>query len=165
MLPRPETACSQRQTDLLRAAPCALFAFWLMAFPMEGPLLDGKAMMEWFLWPHVLGLLACTHRAISQRFHRFFIAGTLLMTAGTFAYAFLADGHGVLILLVLGAASAPFFVQALLWLRATSRPVLLGALCMTTGILGLLLLMLPFFFASPLAMEVLKHWFRKNRAR
>ena len=27
------------------------------------------------------------------------------------------------------------------------------------------LLMLPFFFASPLAMEVLKHWFRKNRAR
>ena len=25
------------------------------------------------------------------------------------------------------------------------------------------LLMLPFFFASPVAMELLKHWFRKTR--
>lgn len=127
-------------TDLLLAAPFALYVLWLTAFPMAGPLLGDKVAMDWFLWPHALGLLVCAHRAAVRYARQLFIGGTLLTAAATFAYALLMDACGAALLAMLGFAAAPMLIQTLLQLKITSRPILLSALCLGVGNFAMLVL-------------------------
>ena len=126
--------------DLLLAAPFALYVLWLTAFPMSGSLLGTRVAMDWFLWPHALGLLVCAQRAVNPYFLRLFVGGTLLTAACTLVYAPLADSHGETLLALLGIAAAPLLVQTLLLLKTTSRPILLSAVCLGAGNFGMLAL-------------------------
>ena len=126
--------------DILLAAPFALYVLWLTAFPMAGPLLGTRVAMDWFLWPHALGLLVCAQRAVNPYFQRLFVGGTLLTAVCTFAYASLADSHGETLLTILGIAAATLLVQTLLLLKTTSRPILLSAVCLGAGNFGMLAL-------------------------
>ena len=126
--------------DGFRAAPFALYVLWLTAFPMSGPLLGSDVAMDWFLWPHAFGMLACAHRLVKHYCRQIFFAGTLLTALMTLLYADGALGHASLILAVMGVVAAPLLLKTLLLLKTTPYPVFLSALCLGAGNLGMLAL-------------------------
>ncbi|WP_415033264.1 response regulator transcription factor [Azonexus sp.] len=126
---------------LTRTIGFTLYVLWLVAFPMSGPLLEGStAGLSHFLWPQVMGLLACTWCTprVCITVLRISTLSTSLITLlwlpllkfvpDTFLYA------------ALGLVSAPLSIQAALLLKGCHHFIAAAATGLVAGNLGLLAL-------------------------
>lgn len=119
-----------------------LFVFWLLAVPMEGPLLahvPGDRHLFWFLVPHVLSLPVIGRfwpRAAFGRASRSALVVTIL---ATIALGLLPAWQGPLLALC-GVTAAFVSIRAGVLLRQSPRPLLAAAWGLVLGNLLLLLL-------------------------
>lgn len=125
----------------LSLAPLSFFFFvlWLLAVPMEGPLLTAYGIVggsRWFLLSHVAVLVAVGRWVNPSRLR-------LLARAGAVATALLslvlpqAAELAPLLLLALGGVAAPLTVSTAVGLHSTLRPVRTAAGCLVLANLAL----------------------------
>ncbi|WP_432823939.1 hypothetical protein, partial [Trichloromonas sp.] len=120
----------------------AAFVFWLLAIPMEGPILSaaGIADSAWFFLPaHVLSLTLIGLYLPPRHFRSLAPSGVALTAVLTLGISFRPDfAHYLLPLLgICGAFTA---IAACMTLRTANRPIFCAAIGLSTGNLGLLLL-------------------------
>ncbi|MBE0596761.1 MAG: helix-turn-helix transcriptional regulator [Desulfuromonadales bacterium] len=116
-----------------------VFVFWLLAVPMEGPLLTAYGAAggsRWFLLSHVVALVAIGRWVDPSRLR-------LLARAGAVATALLslilpqAAELAPLLLLALGGTAAPLTVSTAVGLHLTLRPARTAAGCLVLANLAL----------------------------
>ncbi|OHB31204.1 MAG: hypothetical protein A2X84_11200 [Desulfuromonadaceae bacterium GWC2_58_13] len=128
----------------MRIPPCisfAAFVFWLLAVPMDGPLLAAAGIAgsaRLFLPAHALSLTLIALFLPSQRFRSLAPAG-VISTVGLTLFLFIRPDLAQYLLLLLGFFGAFTTMAACLSLEATDRPIFNAALGLATGNLGLFL--------------------------
>jgi DNA-binding CsgD family transcriptional regulator len=118
------------------------YVFWLLAVPMEGPLLVQTAVVggsRFFVMAHVATLLLIARLGKSIRLRPAAITGSLL-TALLTLLLFFSMGPAGLVLTALGVASAPLAVKTCNNLHSYQDPVRAAAWCLVGAniLLGLM---------------------------
>ena len=118
---------------LLQAAfPFFFYVLWLLAVPMEGPLLiiqGAEGGSRWFLLTHVATLVIIGRWVTPTRLRFFARTGaavTALLTLGLP----LAGEYSFVLLAILGISAAPLTIKTCYDLHGTSRPILMAAGCL-----------------------------------
>lgn len=117
---------------LAPALPFFFYALWLLAVPMEGPLLiigGASGASLWFLLTHVTTLLLCGKFASTQWLEKPARWGMMLCALLTFAL-YLYPNMAMALLLLLGTAAAPMTIKSAMALRAAAHPVRTAAWCL-----------------------------------
>ena len=133
--------CRQPPGTFLSAAGFAFFVLWLLAFPMEGPLLvhtEGDHHLFLFLGPQIIALTLLARRSAFPFFPRL----TQIAVPATAALTILAAANLVemdLLLPIIGLISAPVCIRAGAGLKMADNPVHAGALGLVGGNLLFLL--------------------------
>ncbi len=120
----------------------AVFVFWLLAVPMEGPLLTaaGITQFAWFFLPaHILSLTFIGLYLPHRHFRALVPSGVILTGVITLGIFFRPDGISYLLPL-LGVCSAFTAIAACIPLKTAKRPVFSAATGLVAGNLGLFLL-------------------------
>jgi DNA-binding CsgD family transcriptional regulator len=116
----------------LAAFPFFFYVLWLLAVPMEGPLLitSGAAGgSHWFLMTHVATLVIIGRWATPTRLRLFARAGAAATALLTLSLP-LAGDYSLLLMAVLGICAAPLTIKTCSDLHGTSHPTRMAAWCL-----------------------------------
>ena len=144
-----------RFSSFYESLPFAAFTFWLLAFPMSGPLQIADRISHpllFFLVPHILAFLSFAFLFPAKHFSRVTFLGVVLAVVSTLAYRFFPSlsalalvgaGLGGAALAVrsgalLGQAGKP--VEAAGWSLIVANLLLIGVTSLPLGYAGKLLL-------------------------
>ena len=121
----------------------SIFILWLLAFPMNGFLLEMAGLEHPFLFfvvPHALALFATRFLINSRLFSVVVNAAIGIVIVGTALFPYVGN-QALPLLALLGVAAAGLLVKSIGDLSRVANPPLAGAICMAGGNLTLLLLM------------------------
>jgi DNA-binding CsgD family transcriptional regulator len=116
----------------------SIYTAWLAAFAMAGPLQGGDFLLH-FLVPHILGFLAFSQALVFRFIQPALLAGVAISALGTALYPF-AGAAAPAVMLLLGLASVPLSLRALMALKSLDHPLLGAAIALTLAHLLLLIL-------------------------
>jgi DNA-binding CsgD family transcriptional regulator len=111
------------------------FVTWLVAVPMEGPLLgigNASGLSLWFIVSHVFFLVMMAHFVPAAKWTFLARFGAVVCTLLT-SLLFLWHGPAIVLLLLLGAAAAPMAVMSCLGLLQAVEPLRSAAWCLVLG--------------------------------
>lgn len=134
------------------AFPFAIVTFWLLSFPMSGPVLGDAATssaLYAFLLPHIVSLFTLGLFLPEKNFNRFTRWGGVVALLGTGVYL-VAPGFVAAAMALSGIGGAFLMVRAGAVLNATGRPVVPACI----GLVGANML-LALVVAAPLSPTVL----------
>lgn len=114
------------------AFPFFFFALWLLAVPMEGPLLTSSGaagISHWFLVTHVATLMVIARWVGLPRLRHFARPGAAVSALLTLLIPF-AGEHLPLLMVALGITAAPMAVKACSDLQTAIQPIRAAAWCL-----------------------------------
>lgn len=114
------------------ALPFFFFVLWLLAVPMEGPLLTSSGAAgssRWFLVTHVATLVVIARCIGLPRLRHFACPGAVATALLTLLIPF-ADDHAPLLMVALGITAAPMAVKACSDLQTCRQPIQAAAWCL-----------------------------------
>ncbi len=136
----------------------ASFTYWLLAFPMAGPLQmhgDVSQPLIIFLIPHILALLGLAFLFPEKHLEKLTACGCVLSATATFLYGVI-PGFAPWALILAGLGGAGFAVRAGSVLAAAERPVVAGGVgLILANFLLILFNFLPFGHNYQLIVTIL----------
>lgn len=121
----------------------SLFILWLLAFPMNGFLLERTGLehpLLFFAIPQAVALFTIRYLMDSRFFPAVMNTAIIVVIAGTALFPF-AGKQGLPLLAVMGVAGASLLIKTLGNLNRLPNPLLAGAICLAGGNLALLVFM------------------------